>query len=57
MHLRDIQNRLTDLTMERLRLTDQLIEQICEQQQQKPSAVNELTLQSLEHRRRKLLRK
>ena len=57
MHLRDIQSRLTDLTTERLRLTNQLIEQIREQQQQKTSAVNELTLQSLEHRRRKLLRK
>ena len=55
MHLRDIQNRLTDLTAERLRLTNQLIEQIREQQ--KTSAVNELTLQSLEHRRQKLLRK
>ena len=57
MHLRDIQNRLTDLTAERVHLTDQLIEQVRRQQQQNPSGVNELTLQSLEYRRRKLLRK
>jgi len=57
MHLRDIHNRLTDLATERIRVTEQLIEQARQQQVQNPSAVNELTLQSLEHRRRKLLRK
>ncbi|WP_461130892.1 hypothetical protein [Spirosoma aerophilum] len=40
-----------------MRLTDQLIEQARQQQQQNPSAVNEFTLQSLEHRKKKLLRK
>ncbi len=45
------------LALERVRLTDQLIEQARQKQQQNPSAVNEFTLQSLEYRRRKLLRK
>lgn len=56
MLLSEIKKRFEALATERIRQTDEMITKVREGQQQQPSTANELTIQSLEHRREKLKR-
>ena len=56
MSLSEIKKRFEALITERIRQTDEMIAKVRESQQQQPSVANELTIQSLEHRREKLKR-
>ncbi|GAB3640169.1 hypothetical protein [Spirosoma arcticum] len=51
-----IKKRFEGLATERIRQTDEVIAKARESQQRQPSIANELTIQSLEHRREKLKR-
>ena len=56
MSLSETKNPVEALATERVRQTDDMIAKIRESQHQQPSVANELTIQSLEHRREKLKR-
>lgn len=56
MSLSEIKKRVETLAAERIRQTDAMLVKVRENGQQQPSAANELTRQSLEHRREKLTR-
>ena len=56
MSLSEIKKRFEALATERIRQTDEMIAKVRESQHHQPSVANELTIQSLEHRRGKLKR-
>ena len=56
MSLSDVKKRLDIFSAERIRDTEEQLKKIRQHQQKRPSAANELMIQSLEYRKEKLKR-